>query len=58
LTTLCHDALSTVVLAHLSEKNNLPEKAIQASKTALSGFRVQVLVSEQAGALPMMDVMV
>jgi len=58
LTTLCHDGLSTVVLAHLSEKNNLPEKAIQASKTALSGFRVQVLVSEQVGALPMMDVMV
>ena len=56
LTALCHEALSTVVLAHLSETNNLPEKAIQASKAALAGFRVQVLVSQQAGALPMMDV--
>ena len=58
LTTLCHNALSTVVLAHLSEKNNDPEKAVGASKTALSGFRVRVLVSEQSGALPMMDVTV
>lgn len=58
LKALCHDALSTVVLAHLSEMNNHPEKAIQASKTALSGFRVKILVGEQAGVLPMMDVTV
>jgi phosphoribosyl 1,2-cyclic phosphodiesterase len=58
LTALCHQTLSTVVLAHLSETNNHPEKAIQASKTALSGFRVKVLVSGPAGVLPMMDVTV
>ena len=50
--------MSTVVLAHLSEKNNHPEKAIDASKSALSGFRVKVLVSEQGSVLPMTDVTV
>jgi len=58
LRALYHDALGTVVLAHLSETNNHPEKAIQASKTALSGCRVNVLVSVQAGVLPMTDVTV
>jgi len=58
LKALSHDALSTVVLAHLSEKNNHPEKAIEASRTALSGFRVKVLVSEQGSVLPMTDVTV
>ena len=58
LKALCHDALSTVVLAHLSEMNNHPEKAIEASRTALSGLRVKVLVSEQGSVLPMMDVTV
>jgi len=56
LKTLCHDALRTVILAHLSETNNHPEKAIQASEEVLSGFRVKVLVSDQACVLPMMDV--
>jgi len=58
LKTLCHHALSTVVLAHLSEMNNHPQKAIQASKKALSGIRAMVLVSDQACVLPMMDVTV
>ncbi|MGE5842645.1 MAG: MBL fold metallo-hydrolase [Deltaproteobacteria bacterium] len=56
LKALCHRALSTVVLAHLSETNNHPEKAIQASKQALSGTGARVLVCEQACVLPMMDV--
>ena len=56
LKTLCHDALSTVILAHLSEMNNHPEKAISASKKALSKFGVKVLVSDQTCVLPMMDV--
>lgn len=56
LKTLCHHALGTVVLAHLSEMNNHPEKAIEASKKALSAIRARVLVSEQAWGLPMMDV--
>ena len=58
LKTLCHEALGTVILAHLSEMNNHPEKAVQASKKALSGFRVRVLVSDQARGLPMVDVAV
>jgi phosphoribosyl 1,2-cyclic phosphodiesterase len=58
LKTLCHRGLSTVVLAHLSETNNRPEKAVQASKKALSGGRVRVLVSEQDCVLPMMEVRV
>ncbi len=58
LKTLCHHALSTVVLAHLSEKNNCPEKAMQASKRALFGTGATVLVSDQACVLPMMDVWV
>jgi phosphoribosyl 1,2-cyclic phosphodiesterase len=56
LKTLSHDALSTVILAHLSETNNHPEKAIQASREALSGFRAEVLVSDQTCVLPLMDV--
>jgi phosphoribosyl 1,2-cyclic phosphodiesterase len=58
LTALCHGALGTVVLAHLSEKNNLPEKAIEASRRAVSGFGVQVWVSEQTSVLPLMEVTV
>jgi len=58
LKTLCHRGLGTVVLAHLSETNNHPEKALQASKKALSGNRARVVVSEQACVLPMMDLSV
>lgn len=58
LKALCHRALGTVVLAHLSETNNHPEKAIQASKSALSEIRTRVVVSDQACVLPMMDVAV
>ena len=58
LKTLRHDALSTVILAHLSERNNHPDKAIEALEQALSGFRVKVLVGDQDCALPMMDVTV
>jgi phosphoribosyl 1,2-cyclic phosphodiesterase len=56
LETLRHDALSMVILAHLSETNNQPEKAMQASEKALPGFRGKVLVSDQACALPMVEV--
>ena len=58
LKALCHEGLSTVILAHLSETNNCPEKAVRASEEALSGWRVKVLVSHQACGLPMMDVTV
>lgn len=56
LEALCHDALRTVVLAHLSETNNQPEKAMEVSGKVLSGRRVKVLVSQQACALPMVEV--
>jgi hypothetical protein len=42
----------------LSERNNHPDKAIEALEQALSGFRVKVLVGDQNCALPMMDVTV
>jgi len=58
LKTLRHNALSTVILAHLSERNNHPDKAIEALEQALSGFRVKVLVGDQDFALPMVDVIV
>ena len=56
LKTIRHEALSTVVLAHLSETNNHPEKAIQASEQALSGLKVRVLIGAQDFALPMVEV--
>jgi len=58
LGTLSHDALRTVVLAHLSETNNQPEKAMEVSGKVLSGWGVKVLVSQQACTLPMVEVTV
>ena len=58
LKTLCHDALSTVILAHLSENEQSSREGDSGFEKALSGFRVKVLVSDQACVLPMMDVVV
>lgn len=58
LEILVHDGLRTVVLAHLSETNNQPEKAMEASEKALSRRNVRVLVSQQACTLPMVEVTV
>jgi phosphoribosyl 1,2-cyclic phosphodiesterase len=42
--------LKTIVCAHLSHKNNEPEKAVAAVETALSGFDVEIIcASQEAG---------
>ncbi len=48
LEALQHDRLAHVVLAHLSEENNTPEKARQAVKTVLNGASVRLHVASQA----------
>jgi len=48
LETLQHDRLAHVILAHLSEENNTPEKARQAVKTVLNGAGVKLHVASQA----------
>jgi phosphoribosyl 1,2-cyclic phosphodiesterase len=53
LATLSHEDLSVVVLAHLSEKNNLPEKALKMSKSALGSAGTKVVVSSQEIPTPL-----
>jgi phosphoribosyl 1,2-cyclic phosphodiesterase len=48
LETLQHDRLAHVILAHLSEENNTPEKARQAVMTVLNGASVELHVASQA----------
>jgi phosphoribosyl 1,2-cyclic phosphodiesterase len=43
-----HDKLAHVILAHLSEENNTPEKAIQTVTTVLNGSRVKIHVASQS----------
>ena len=47
LKELLHDRLRRVVLSHLSEKNNTPEKALSTVGSALNGSRVRLSVSLQ-----------
>jgi phosphoribosyl 1,2-cyclic phosphodiesterase len=47
LKELAHDKLSHVILAHLSEKNNTPEKALSAAAPAVNGCRAKLLVARQ-----------
>jgi phosphoribosyl 1,2-cyclic phosphodiesterase len=47
LAALVHDGLSHVVLAHLSQTNNTPEKAIAAVAPALNGSRAKLAVALQ-----------
>ena len=47
LADLQHDRLAHVILAHLSEENNTPEKARQTVKTALNGAGVKLHVASQ-----------
>jgi phosphoribosyl 1,2-cyclic phosphodiesterase len=55
LGTLSHEDLSLVVLAHLSETNNLPEKALRVSMAALASSRTRVTLSSQGVPTPMID---
>jgi phosphoribosyl 1,2-cyclic phosphodiesterase len=48
LEVLQHDRLAHVILAHLSQENNTPEKARQAVKTVLNGARVKLHVASQS----------
>lgn len=58
LRTISHKKLRKVVLAHLSEKNNSPEKALREAKEALSdkGFDTEIHISYQDEPLPMLEV--
>lgn len=47
LKELWHDNLSHVVLAHLSEENNTPEKAIHSVEPVLNGANVEIHVASQ-----------
>ena len=49
LESLQHDHLAHVVLAHLSEENNTPEKAIQTVGSVLNGSGTEIHVASQAG---------
>ena len=48
LEVLQHDRLAHVILAHLSEENNTPDKARQAVKTVLNAASVRLHVASQA----------
>lgn len=48
LETLHHDRLAHVILAHLSEENNTPEKARRAVDGVLNGACVQIHVASQS----------
>ena len=48
LESLQHDRLAHVILAHLSEENNTPEKARRVMMTALNGASVKLHVASQA----------
>ncbi len=54
LEDLLHDDLSHVVLAHLSEENNTPEKARQSVVSLLNGSRVSVHVALQKTGSPLL----
>jgi len=47
VTALKHNDLQHVVLAHLSETNNTPEKALQEVRLALNGCKTQLHVATQ-----------
>jgi phosphoribosyl 1,2-cyclic phosphodiesterase len=48
LETIRHDRLAHVILAHLSEENNTPEKVERAVKNALNGAGTEIHVASQS----------
>ena len=48
LEAILHDRLAHVILAHLSEENNTPDKARQTVKAALNGAGTEIHVASQA----------
>ena len=58
LETLSHDDLEYLVLAHLSETNNTPDKALSAAKAVLENRglnRTRVVVGKQAEPSPVIE---
>ena len=55
LKALSHRDLAVVVLAHLSEKNNLPERALNMSMSALGSARTNVVMSCQEIPTPLIN---
>ncbi len=58
LKAVCHDNLKQVVLSHLSEKNNLPEKAYQEAADVLDKCglgETGILISRQDESGPMVE---
>ena len=58
LGNIAHDELNVVVLAHISDKNNAPEKALEEANRALEACGQQhtrVFLSRQDRALPLLD---
>jgi phosphoribosyl 1,2-cyclic phosphodiesterase len=54
-----HRGLDFVILAHLSEKNNLPEKAFQTGKAVLASCGqegAKLLISHQHSPVPMVEI--
>lgn len=59
LEAVSHKGLTKVVLAHLSEVNNLPEKAFQVAKEILSGCSLddaEILISQQHYPMEMVEI--
>jgi len=58
LADLTHEDLETVVLAHLSEKNNEPWIAERAVREAMAeeGYRGRLLVAQQSQPLPLIEI--
>ena len=55
LKTLWHDDLAVVVAAHLSETNNLPEKALKMSRSGLGNGKASVVVGSQDTPTPLIQ---
>ena len=59
LQDIAHKGLKQIILAHISEKNNLPEKALEAAKKALTEIgmdRISIYVSSQDEPSPLIEI--
>ena len=56
--TVCHEDLKLVVPAHISDTNNLPEKALQAVERVMMGCgqgKTKIVLSHQDHPMPMVE---
>ncbi len=56
LSEIQHDALQRVVLVHISENNNHPDKVLQMAKLALKSSTAQIHLATQDGPTPFFEV--